>query len=109
MGPIHFRDVIGGDTREYGTGFFAFSRDEEQRSAQLSELNQLRKQTVDQREKADKLKRRREDARAERLRKIKLRKEGGAGEGEGHDEADEADDISTFLAHMRQAAARGDE
>ena len=66
-------------------------------------------QTVEQRQRAEKLKQRRLNAKEDRLRKIKLRKLGGAPETEAekmHDDEEDADDdmpesIEAFLNRAR--------
>ncbi|RAL15406.1 CCDC174 family protein [Aspergillus homomorphus CBS 101889] len=58
------------EVRNRGTGFYAFSKDEETRKRQMEELRAAREET--QREREEKLRRRarKEDARTERMKKV---------------------------------------
>ena len=57
--------------------YLTFSADDDERTAQMAQLKQLRGETVAQRAKREALKRKREDLHAARLAKIKQRREAG--------------------------------
>jgi hypothetical protein len=40
--PVHFQEVIPGEIRNLGTGYFKFSTDEGERFKQMDQLNELR-------------------------------------------------------------------
>lgn len=115
--PMHYQDVSKDEIRVMGAGYYAFSSDEGARAEQLNALNKLRTQTVEQRQRAEKLKQRRDTAKEDRLRKIKQRKLGIVDEGPTKDaktaadlDSTEADDgaevipenLEQFLARVRQ-------
>lgn len=72
--PTHFQSVVPGEIRQLGTGYFKFSNDEEERQAQLSELNSIRDETMEARKRSENLKKRRQEALEKRLNKIRKRK-----------------------------------
>ncbi|XP_071151754.1 coiled-coil domain-containing protein 174-like [Mytilus edulis] len=80
-GPIHYSNVRFDEKRSHGVGFFEFDRNEAGRQEQLDTLNQLRKQTQDERSKKEKLKEKRKamlDARLAKVKQRKLIREGGS-------------------------------
>ncbi|XP_052086891.1 coiled-coil domain-containing protein 174-like isoform X2 [Mytilus californianus] len=80
-GPIHYSNVRFDEKRSHGVGFFEFDKSEAGRQEQLDTLNQLRKQTQDERSKKEKLKEKRKamlDARLAKVKQRKLIREGGS-------------------------------
>ncbi|XP_063403452.1 coiled-coil domain-containing protein 174-like [Mytilus trossulus] len=80
-GPIHYSNVRFDEKRSHGVGFFEFDKTEAGRQEQLDTLNQLRKQTQDERSKKEKLKEKRKamlDARLAKVKQRKLIREGGS-------------------------------
>lgn len=73
-GPIHYENIKFDEIRELGTGYYAFSKDEEERKKQLEELQNMRKETISIQQRKDDLKRKRKAALQERLKKVKQRK-----------------------------------
>jgi hypothetical protein len=69
------------EIRSHGVGYYQFSKDEAQRQEQLKLLNQLREQTVEQRERREKIKAKRKAAIEARLQKVQQRKLKKTGEG----------------------------
>ncbi|XP_039626797.1 coiled-coil domain-containing protein 174 [Polypterus senegalus] len=74
IGPVHYEDIREGEARELGVGYFAFARDEADRSKQRQTLDMLRDQTLDQRTKREKLKEKQKMMMNARLEKIRQRK-----------------------------------
>ena len=44
VGPVHYQELRAQEVRTHGAGYYAFSRDEEQRREQIGLLNKLRDQ-----------------------------------------------------------------
>jgi len=70
----HYQNVHFGEIRDHGPGYYAFDEEEEKRKEQMKLLNQLRQDTLKQREAREKLKERRKHMMKERLAKIAQRK-----------------------------------
>lgn len=62
------------EARQLGVGYFAFAPDEQTRQEQLKMLDDLRQQTMSQRERSQKVKEKRQAALKARLEKVKARK-----------------------------------
>ncbi|XP_056642401.1 coiled-coil domain-containing protein 174 [Diorhabda sublineata] len=71
---IHYEDVLYGEARTHGVGYYGFSRDEEERAKQQEALKKLRKETEDKQKKAQELKETREKLLAARLKAARNRK-----------------------------------
>lgn len=83
IGPLHYEDIRNNEARQLGVGYFAFSKDEQNRKKQLETLNMLRDQTEDQRLKRERLKAKRKamlDARLAKLRQRKMKNPSEEGE-----------------------------
>lgn len=74
VGPIHYEDIRGQEARDLGVGYFAFSKDGEQRRKQRETLDMLRDQTTEQRTKREHLKEKRQAILQARLAKVRQRK-----------------------------------
>lgn len=74
--PVHYQNIECDEIRELGTGYFAFSKNEEERQKQIEDLQNLRKSTNTAQNKRESLKRKRKDSLQERLNKIKAKKYG---------------------------------
>ena len=72
--PIHYENIKYDEIRDLGVGYYAFSKNEEERVKEMEMLKNLRKQTVNQQEKQDALKRKRQQVLQARLDKVKKRK-----------------------------------
>ncbi|XP_023233696.1 coiled-coil domain-containing protein 174-like [Centruroides sculpturatus] len=72
--PVHYQTVQNNEIRSHGVGYYSFSTEEEERKAQLENLNQLREQTVKQRSARERLKEKRKAILKARLDKVKKRK-----------------------------------
>ncbi|KAL8591818.1 hypothetical protein ACOMHN_047078 [Nucella lapillus] len=80
-GPVHYANVQFDEIRTHGTGFYQFSKDSNLREEQMEELNKLREQTLDGRQRSERIKEKRKTALQARLAKVKQRrkmKDGGA-------------------------------
>ena len=44
VGPVHYQELWAQEVRTHGAGYYAFSKDEEQRREQIGLLNKLREQ-----------------------------------------------------------------
>ena len=75
-GPVHYENIKFDEIRDLGTGYYAFSKNEEERKKQMEELQKLRNQTINIQNKKDLLQQKRKNALQERLNKIKQRKLG---------------------------------
>lgn len=73
-GPVHYETIKFDEIRDLGTGYYAFSKDEEERQKQLEELQTMRKQTISIQQRKDQLQLKRKAALQERLKKVKQRK-----------------------------------
>lgn len=71
---IHYEDVLYGEARTHGVGYYGFSKDEEERAKQQAALKNLRKETEDKQKKAQELKETREKLLAARLKAARNRK-----------------------------------
>nr|XP_018899660.1 PREDICTED: coiled-coil domain-containing protein 174 [Bemisia tabaci] len=47
---IHYQDILFDEVRSHGTGYFAFSKDEDERKRQQAELEALRQETIKKQE-----------------------------------------------------------
>lgn len=70
----HYQKVSKDEIREHGTSYYQFSLDKEKRKEQMENLDEMRKQTVEQRKKADQLIEKRNEAMKSRLLKLAKRK-----------------------------------
>eukprot|EP00045_Choanoeca_perplexa_P015552 m.197140 g.197140 ORF g.197140 m.197140 type:complete len:365 (+) comp17022_c0_seq15:52-1146(+) len=125
-GPVHYETVRAQEVRNLGTAYFQFSADADQREAQMATLNSLRDKTQSGRDKAQRLKARRAQARQDRLDKIRRKKGGlfcsdiawplitrGVGlpvtESKSQPSvstpAEDEDDLDSFLEHVKQHSA----
>jgi hypothetical protein len=77
-GPSHYDATK--EIRTKGVGFFQFAAEEEQRSVQLTELQDMRQDTVQMREQSEKVQLERKHKLEERLRKVKERRQKLAGQ-----------------------------
>ncbi|XP_015903291.2 coiled-coil domain-containing protein 174 isoform X2 [Parasteatoda tepidariorum] len=68
--PIHYQNVQYNEIRDHGTGYFAFSEEEEKRKEQMEELNSMRQETGEQRLKNERLQKKRRALIQARLTKI---------------------------------------
>lgn len=75
-GAVHYEHVKFDEVRNLGTGYFAFSKNEEERQKQMEELKKLREDTKNVQAKKELLKNKRKAALQERLDKVKQRKLG---------------------------------
>lgn len=75
-GAVHYEHVKFDEVRNLGTGYFAFSKNEEERQKQMEELRKLRQDTKNVQAKKELLKNKRKAALQERLDKVKQRKLG---------------------------------
>ncbi|KAL5010164.1 hypothetical protein ScPMuIL_012469 [Solemya velum] len=73
-GPIHYANVQFNEVRNHGVGYYQFADRETARQEQLDSLNNLRKETVDQRARKDRIKDKRKAMLEARLAKVKQRK-----------------------------------
>ncbi|XP_028136437.1 coiled-coil domain-containing protein 174 [Diabrotica virgifera virgifera] len=71
---IHYEDVLFGEARTHGVGYYRFSKDETERAKQQDALKKLRKETEDKQKKAQELKDTREKLLAARLKAARNRK-----------------------------------
>lgn len=118
MGPARFQKVLTSDRRDYGTGYFAFSTDEEERANQMTQLKDLRAETLTQRSKREQLKQVRSQRQADRITKIKQRRLNGgqalplsAGEHSLNVEEEEEqqfESVDDLLAFYRQSSTKQD-
>eukprot|EP01134_Creolimax_fragrantissima_P006775 CFRG6775T1 len=74
VGPLHFQEVFGDEIRQLGVGYYGFSKDPDERYAQMEALNTLREQTKNMRERSTKLSARKQEALKRRLAKVRERK-----------------------------------
>jgi len=75
-GPVHYENIKFDEIRDLGTGYYAFSKNEEERKKQMEELQKLRNETINIQKKKELLQQRRKNKLQERLNKIKQRKLG---------------------------------
>ncbi|XP_069132891.1 coiled-coil domain-containing protein 174-like [Argopecten irradians] len=78
-GPVHYSNVQFDEIRNHGTGFFQFSKTEEERQKEMETLGDLRQQTIDERARRERLKEKRKAMLDARLAKVKKRKQQEAG------------------------------
>uniref|UniRef100_A0A1B0G6U3 CCDC174 alpha/beta GRSR domain-containing protein n=1 Tax=Glossina morsitans morsitans TaxID=37546 RepID=A0A1B0G6U3_GLOMM len=64
---VHYQDVFFDEARQHGVGYYAFSTDEEERRRQQKELEKTREQTIEEQERREALRARREKIIAERV------------------------------------------
>ena len=109
-----FQALFPNEVRDLGTGYFKFSTDEEERRAQLAQLEALRSDTVEQRERRQQLSKRRQAKLQDRLERIK-RKRGLAVQadasaaveehaGKEEEEEEEEGDTDALLAFYKAQA-----
>ena len=73
-GPVHYENIKFDEIRDLGTGYYAFSKNEEERKQQMDELKKMREQTVSAQKKKELLQKKRKAALDARLMKVKRRK-----------------------------------
>ncbi|CAH1104679.1 unnamed protein product [Psylliodes chrysocephalus] len=71
---IHYQDILFGEARSHGVGYYGFSKDEEERSKQQEALRKLREETKLKQKKAQELRNSREKLLAARLKAARNRK-----------------------------------
>ncbi|CAH1131437.1 unnamed protein product [Ceutorhynchus assimilis] len=71
---IHYQNVLFNEARLHGTGYYAFSKDEEERAKQQDALRKLRAETEQQQKKAQDLKAQREKQMAARMKAARNRR-----------------------------------
>jgi hypothetical protein len=71
---VHYQDVLFDEQREHGVGFYKFSTDDQQRTEQMTTLNELRTNTKSEQNKFVQEKEKRQSNMSDRLNKIRLRK-----------------------------------
>ncbi|XP_002161075.2 coiled-coil domain-containing protein 174 [Hydra vulgaris] len=75
-GPVHYENIKFDEVRNLGTGYFAFSKDEQTRKEQLEELNKLRENTKNIQNKKEILNNKRKALLEDRLAKVRQKKLG---------------------------------
>ena len=83
-GDVHYQDVQFDEVRDLGTGYFAFSRSENEREKQKEELTDIREETLTARDRAEKIKAKRAEMMKARIAKVKVRKQLIAKSSMGH-------------------------
>lgn len=73
-GPVTYAHLRQGEVRDHGTGFYAFSADAEQRSAEQAALRELRRRTERARERVEEERAKRTVAMGRRLAQLRARK-----------------------------------
>lgn len=73
-GPVHYENVKFDEVRNLGTGYYAFSKDAEERSKQMDDMKKMREETTKIHQKKDILQKKRKAALDARLLKVKRRK-----------------------------------
>jgi len=73
-GDVHYQDVQFDEVRDLGTGYFAFSRSENEREKQKEELTDIREETLTARDRAEKIKAKRAEMMKARIAKVKARR-----------------------------------
>ncbi|XP_048517485.1 coiled-coil domain-containing protein 174 isoform X1 [Dendroctonus ponderosae] len=71
---IHYQNVLFNEARQHGVGYYAFSKDEEERAQQQAALNKLRVETEKEQKRAKDLKTIREQQLAARMKAARNRK-----------------------------------
>ncbi|XP_072178421.1 coiled-coil domain-containing protein 174-like [Diadema setosum] len=74
QGSTHYQNVKYDEVRDLGVGYFDFSKDQTERNEQMERLQLLRDETLEQRQRREKLKAKRKAAMKARLEKVKERK-----------------------------------
>ena len=73
-GPVHYENLKFDEIRNLGTGYYAFSKDEEERKKQMEGLKNMREETKKVHKKREILQQKRKAALDARLMKVKQRK-----------------------------------
>ncbi|VDK27743.1 unnamed protein product, partial [Taenia asiatica] len=73
-GPVTYAHLRQGEVRDHGTGFYAFSADAEQRSAEQASLRELRRRTEQARDRVEEERAKRTVAMGRRLAQLRARK-----------------------------------
>ena len=89
-GPVHYENLKFDEIRNLGTGYYAFSKDEEERKKQMEDLKNMREETNKVHKKREILRHKRKAALDARLMKVKQRK------------AEEEGRLDEFLREMEQ-------
>jgi len=71
---LHYQDVLYQEARQHGVGFYSFSKDEEERSRQMQELEKTRKETESIRSQSAQTSSLKQAALNQRLMKVRQRK-----------------------------------
>ncbi|XP_018576141.1 coiled-coil domain-containing protein 174 [Anoplophora glabripennis] len=71
---IHYQDILFGEARTHGVGYYGFSKDEEERAKQQQDLKKLRDETEAKQKRAQELKAVREKQLAARIKAAKDRR-----------------------------------
>ncbi|KAL5961668.1 hypothetical protein TSMEX_010594 [Taenia solium] len=72
-GPVTYAHLRQGEVRDHGTGFYAFSADAEQRSAEQASLRELRRRTEQARDRVEEERAKRTVAMGRRLAQLRAR------------------------------------
>ncbi|CAG9854937.1 unnamed protein product [Phyllotreta striolata] len=88
---IHYQDLLFGEARSHGVGYYGFSKDEEERRKQQEALKKLRVETETKQKKAQELKNSREKLLAARLKAARNRKRARMGLPPEEDEPEPTD------------------
>ncbi|XP_076466374.1 uncharacterized protein LOC143297779 [Babylonia areolata] len=105
-GPVHYANVQYDEIRSHGTGFYQFSKDSNLRDEQMEMLNKLREQTVDSRQRSERIKEKRKAALEARLAKVKHRrkmKDGSLGVDDKEEEEQKAAEDPAPQAAVQEA------
>ena len=73
-GPVHYENIKFDEVRNLGTGYYAFSKNEEERQKQMEDLKKMRDETNKVHKKKEILQKKRKAALDARLLKVKQRK-----------------------------------
>ncbi|KER31391.1 hypothetical protein X801_07827 [Opisthorchis viverrini] len=73
-GPLTYAHLREGEIREHGVGFYAFSKDAEQREAEIARLRELHRATEEGRARAEAIRAKRDARMGQRLARLRARK-----------------------------------
>lgn len=76
---IHYQDVLFDEARAHGVGYYAFSKDEEERAKQQESLNNLRKETERKQQENQRIREMKEKIQNNRLKAARMRRRIRAG------------------------------
>jgi len=106
-GPVHYENIKFDEIRELGTGYYAFSKNEDERKIQMEELRKMREQTVSVHKKKELLQKKRKAALDARLLKVKRRKAEEEGRLDEFLEAEEQKAKQDFQEQEDPSATQG--